>query len=99
MVKNPPANAGNTGDKGSIPGWERSPRVGTGNPLQYSCLENSLDRGAWQSAVHGMAESDRAERLTSRGQPGTQATEGQVNEGLCSSPGGTPVLSQVSPPG
>ena len=43
-VKNPPANAGDTGDSGSIPGLGRSPGGGSGNPLQYSCLENSTDR-------------------------------------------------------
>ena len=49
MVKNPLANAGNTGDAGSIPGLERYPGGGNGNPFQYSCLENSMDRGAWQA--------------------------------------------------
>ena len=44
VVKNPPANAGDTEDLGLIPGLERSPGVGNGNPLQYSCLENSMDR-------------------------------------------------------
>ena len=48
MVKNPPANAGDKRDAGSIPGSGRSAAVGNGNPLQYSCLENSMDRGAWQ---------------------------------------------------
>ena len=47
VVKNPPANAGDIGDAGLIPGSERSPGSGNGNPLQYSCLENSMDRGAW----------------------------------------------------
>ena len=47
MVKNPPANAGDIRDKGSIPGSGRSPGGGNGNLLQYSCLENSMDRGAW----------------------------------------------------
>ena len=47
VVKNPPANAGDTTDAGSIPGTERFPGVGNGNPLQYSCLENSMNRGAW----------------------------------------------------
>ena len=46
MVKNPPANAGNTGDAGLIPEWERSLGEENDNPLQYSCLENSMDRGA-----------------------------------------------------
>ena len=52
MVKNPPAN---TGDAVSIPGSERSPGGGNGNPLQCSCLENSMDRGACQAMVHGVA--------------------------------------------
>ena len=46
VVKNLPANAGDTGDAGSIPGWGRSPTVGNGNPFQYSCLGNPLDRGS-----------------------------------------------------
>ena len=57
MVKNPPANAGDARDVGSTPGSGRSPGVGNGNPLQYSCLENSVDRGAWQAAVHGVMKS------------------------------------------
>ena len=52
MVKNPPANAGDAGDAGSIPGSGRSPGGGNGNPLQYSCLENPMNRGAWRAAVH-----------------------------------------------
>ena len=48
-VKNPPANAGDVRDAGSIPGLGRSPGERHGNPLQYSCLENPTDRGAWQS--------------------------------------------------
>ena len=48
MVKNPPANAGDTRDVGLIPGLGRSPGRGNGNPLQYSCLENLMDRGEWQ---------------------------------------------------
>ena len=47
MVKNRPTNAAGARDAGLIPGLERSPEVGNGNPLQYSCLENSMDRGAW----------------------------------------------------
>ena len=57
MVKNPPANAGDTRDMGSIPGWGRSPEGGNGNPLQYSFLENPMDRGAWWTTVHGVAMS------------------------------------------
>ena len=53
-VKNPPANAG---DMGSILGSGRSPGEGNGNPLQYSCLENPMDRGACQDTVHGVAKS------------------------------------------
>ena len=52
MVKNPPANAADVRDMGSIPGSGRSPGGGYGNPLQYSCLENSRDRGAWWAMVH-----------------------------------------------
>ena len=51
MVKNPPANAGDTRDVGLIPGWGSSPGVGNGNPLQFSCLENPMDRGAWWATV------------------------------------------------
>ena len=49
--------AGDAGDLGSIPGLGRFPRVGNGNALQYSCLENPIDRGAWQATVHGIAKS------------------------------------------
>ena len=50
-------NAGDTGDVGSLPGLEGSPGGGNGNPLQYSCLENPMDRGAWRATVHGVAKS------------------------------------------
>ena len=52
VVKNPPANAGNVRDKGPIPGSGRSPGEGYGNPLQYSCLENLIDREAWQAIAY-----------------------------------------------
>ena len=57
MVKSLPANAGDGGDVGSIPGLGRSPGVGNGNPLQDSCLENPMDRRAWWATVHGVAKS------------------------------------------
>ena len=55
MVKNPPANAGDTRDVGLIPGLGRFLGDGNGNPLQYSCLENHMDRGAWRASFHGVA--------------------------------------------
>ena len=60
-VKNPPANAG---DLGSSPGSGRSPGGGNGNPLQYSCLGNPMDRGAWRATVHGVVGLDRTKQLT-----------------------------------
>ena len=61
VVKNPPDNAGDIRDAGSIPGSGRSPEGGHGNPLQYSCLESPADRGAYQAMVHGVAELDMTE--------------------------------------
>ena len=61
MVKTLPANAEDSGDTGSVPGSARSLELGNDNLLQYSCLENSMDRGTWQAAVHEVAESDRTE--------------------------------------
>ena len=60
VVKNLPANIG---DMGLIPGLGRSPGEGNGNPLQYSCLGNSMDRGAWWATVHGVADSDMTSLL------------------------------------
>ena len=57
VVKNTPANAGDIRDAYSTPGWGRSLGRGHGNPLQYSCWENSTDRGAWRATVHGAAKS------------------------------------------
>ena len=55
VVKNPPAHAGDARDSGSIPASGRSPGGGNENPVQYSCLENSMDRGAWLATVHGIS--------------------------------------------
>ena len=57
VVKNPPANARDRREVSSVPESGRSPGGGHGNPLQYSCLENPMDRGAWRAAVHGVTES------------------------------------------
>ena len=71
VVKNPPANVGDTGIEGLIPGSRRSPGEGNGNPLQYSCLENSMNRGAWRAIVHGVARSQStAEQLSTHTHPG-----------------------------
>ena len=58
VVKNPPANTTDVRNAGSLPGSGKSPGEGNGNPLQSSCLENPVDRGAWRATVHGVAESD-----------------------------------------
>ena len=57
VVKNQPVSAGDTGDVGSIPGSRRSPGEGNSNPLQCSCLENPMNRGAWQATVHRVTKS------------------------------------------
>ena len=57
VAKNQPANAGNTGDMGLIPWSGKSPREGNVNSFQYSCLNNSMDRGAWKTTVHGVTNS------------------------------------------
>ena len=63
MIKNLPARAGDLTDEGSIPALGRSPGVGNGNPLQYSCLENPMDRGVWRAAVHGGQKTVMTQRL------------------------------------
>ena len=63
VVKNLPAKAGDGRDAGSIPGLGRSPGGGHGNPLQYSCLENPMERGTWQATVHRITESDSTEAV------------------------------------
>ena len=67
VVKNPPANAGDARDADSIPGLGGLPGGGNGTPLQYSCLENSMDRGARRATVHGVAESDLTEHTSQLG--------------------------------
>ena len=65
MVKNPPANAGDIKDTGSIPGLGRSAGAGNGNPLQYSYLENPVDRGAWWATVQSVVKNQtQLERLS-----------------------------------
>ena len=65
MLKNPPANVGDGGDSSLIPGLGRSPGGVNGNPLQYSCLKNPMDRGTWQATVHGVTkELDMTEQLS-----------------------------------
>ena len=56
MVNSPANPGGDAGDEGLIPGWGRSPGRGNGNPLQYACLGNPMDRGAWQVTVHRVAK-------------------------------------------
>ena len=75
LVKNLLANAGNGRDAGSISGLGRSPGGGHGNPLQYSCMENSMDRGAWWATVHGIAKplADLPDPGIKPGSPGLQA--------------------------
>ena len=65
MVKNLPDNAGDIRDVGLIPVSGRSPGEGNGTPLQYSCLENPMDRGAWWATVHGVAKSETQLKLLS----------------------------------
>ena len=68
MVKNTPANTGDITETGSIPGLGRSPGGGHGNPLQYSCLENPMDRGAWQVRDHSIAKNwTQLKRLSTPG--------------------------------
>ena len=64
VVKNLPANARDSGDMGFPPGLERILGGGNGNPLQYSCLENPMDRGAWRATGHWVTESDTTEQLS-----------------------------------
>ena len=87
MIKESACNAGDTGDLGSIPGLGRSPGGGHGNPNQYSCLENPLDRGAWRTTVHSMAESgviEATEHIQREAELGDEK-RGNVNNSLLDS--------------
>ena len=64
VVKNTPSDVGDVRDAGSIPGSRRCPGEGNGNPLQHSCLDNPMDRGAWQATVHGVTRSDTIYQLS-----------------------------------
>ena len=83
MVKNLPANAGDLRDMGSIPGWGRSPEGGHDNPLQYSCLENPVDRGASWAIVHGVMKiqtrlSEQTATTTKMGMEKEMATHSSI---------------------
>ena len=79
VVKNPPANAGDLRDSGSTPGSGRSPGGGHRNPLQYSCLENPMDRGAWRATVHSVAQNQtRLKRLSTAQQWSSILAAGQL---------------------
>ena len=80
VVKNPPANAGDIRDTGSIPGSERSPGGGHGNPLHCFCQENPMDRGAWSATVHGVTKSGT--RLSN-----SAAQRKELDHALVDSPG------------
>ena len=67
MVKNPPTNAIDARDMGSIPGSGRPPGVGNGSKLQYSCLGTHMDRGAWRASDHGVTKSDTTEHACVQG--------------------------------
>ena len=95
VLKNLSANAGDVRDSGLIPGLGRSPGGGHGNPLQYSCLENPIDRGAWWAAFHGVAKSQtRLKQLSIHAAqsvlPTTESVE--YTEAACRAPSRTLVF-------
>ena len=77
LVKNPSANAGDTRDVGSIPVLGRSSEGGHGNPLQYSCLENPMDRGAWQAIVQEATKSDVTDHTHDMHMKSKEAVQGE----------------------
>ena len=84
LVRNLPANAGDVKDAGSIPGLERSSAGGHGNTLQYSCLENLMDRGAWWATGHGVAKSQTQHQTA----PAHRIQKNKNKKLLCPSPDG-----------
>ena len=101
MVKNLPANEGDAGDVGLIPGSRRTPGEGNGYPLQYSCLENHMDRGAWQATVPEVAELDITEQIgriipvriiVREGSPRQRSVEKQKGHHLAQKAGSMPSL-------
>ena len=84
MVKNLPVNAGDVRDTGSVPGSRRSPGEGNGDPLQYSCLENLMDRGTWRAMVHKVAKSQtRLKQLSLNECFRKQSEKKLLNESIC----------------
>ena len=101
VVKNPPLIAGDAGDSDLTLGLGRSPEGGNGNPFQYSCLENAMDRRAWRATVHGVAKcqtrlSDWAHTSPSGSSP-VQAQSQNTLGSPSSGPKPTPVLDSISP--
>ena len=82
MVKSLPANGEDLRDSGSIPGMGRSPG-GNGNPLQYSCLENPMDRGAWWATVHGVTQSRTRLKQLSMAQQGQKVQMSSYKISTC----------------
>ena len=80
VVKNPPVGVGDERDTGSVPGSGRSPGGGNGSPLQYSCLGNPMDRGAWRAAVHRVVKSQV--QLSVHTQTHTHTEEGTGTVGI-----------------
>ena len=83
VVKNPPASAQDIGGVGLIPGLGRSPGGGHGDPLQYSCLENPVDKGTWWTMVHRVTESDTTEVTARRHSSGGQKLKIKMLTELC----------------
>ena len=95
VVKNPPTNAGDVRDVGSIPGSGRFPREGNGNPLQYYCLESSVDRGAWLATVHRVRkELETTEHITILNFSG--GSDGKASAYNAKDPGLIPELGKSS---